>query len=306
MSAVRPTRTAEPGAAAVTGGGATVRMLPDGRRLHLAHGPIDLIVEAFGARREVEAAYDQAVARFADILPVLAGELDLLRAPLGEFRPRPDGPVAERMIAACWPHRAVFVTPMAAVAGAVADEMLAALVAGRDLDKAYVNNGGDIAFHLAPGERLTAGLVGDFHLPAIDATCALSADQPARGVATSGWKGRSFSLGIADSVTVLARDAASADVAATLIANAVDADHPAIVRAPARSLDPDSDLGDLPVTTGVGMLDGETIRAALDRGLAAARRAERAGHIQAAVLVLQQRFRVAGVVPAGLIAAGAG
>ena len=41
---------------------------------------------------------------------------------------------------------------------------------------------------------------------------------PVRGVATSGWRGRSHSLGIADSVTVLAATAAMADAAATVIA----------------------------------------------------------------------------------------
>lgn len=276
-------------------------MLPDERRLLLSHGPIELIVEAFGAKREIEAAYAQAGARFADILPKLVIELGPLRTPLGEQRPRPEGPVAARMVAACWPHRAVFVTPMAAVAGAVADEILAALVDGRDLEKAYVNNGGDIAFHLSPGASLTAGLVTDAHLPAIDASCVLDAEQPARGLATSGWKGRSFSLGIADAVTVLATDSASADVAATLIANAVDTDHPAITRAPARTLDPDSDLGDRPVTTDVGALDEATVGAALENGLAAAQTAERAGHILAAVLVLQNKFRATGADSAGLI-----
>ncbi|MEE8333560.1 MAG: UPF0280 family protein [Alphaproteobacteria bacterium] len=277
-------------------------MLPDGRRLHLSHGPIDLIVQAFGAAREVEAAYARASARFNEILPTLVKELPLLRAPLGEDRPLVSGSVATRMVAACWPHRALFLTPMAAVAGAVADEMLAALVAGGDLDKAYVNNGGDIAFHLSPGASLTAGLVADYHMPALDATCALGAEQPTRGLATSGWKGRSFSLGVADSVTVLAGTAAAADVAATLIANAVNIDHPAIIRAPARFLDPDSDLGDRSVTTDVGTLDEATVRAALENGLVRAHAAERGGHIQAAVLVLQGHFRVAGAVPAGLIA----
>ncbi len=37
---------------------------------------------------------------------------------------------------------------MAAVAGAVADHILAAMIAGRRLAKAYVNDGGDIALHL--------------------------------------------------------------------------------------------------------------------------------------------------------------
>jgi ApbE superfamily uncharacterized protein (UPF0280 family) len=126
-------------------------------------------------------------------------------------------------------------------------------------------------------------------------------DQPARGIATSGWKGRSFSLGIADSVTVLAATAAAADVAATLIGNAVTADHPAIARAPASGLDPDSDLGDRPVTIAVGPLDGGTVGAALDSGAGAAKRMQQAGHITAAMLVLQRQFRTVGPIPAGLI-----
>jgi uncharacterized protein len=280
-----------------------IRLLPDGKRLHLNHGPIDLVVEAFGEPAEIAASYRQAAARFPDILPALVSELDGLRQPIAAPRWQPDGPVARRMVAACRPHGNVFVTPMAAVAGAVADEMMEALVAGRRLRRAYVNNGGDIALHLAPGESLTAGLVTDYHLPAIDATCSLTAAMPVRGLATSGWKGRSHSLGIADSVTVLAHDAASADVAATLIANAVDADHPAIERSPARALDPDSDLGPRPVTVAVGSLDAATVAHALDAGAAAAQAAERAGHITAAVLVLQRQYRVVGAVPPGLVAA---
>ncbi len=285
--------------------GAEMRMLPDGRRLYLNHGPIDLIIEAFGAADEVEQACDQARRCFDHILPDLVGEIDLLRAPVGKPRRRPDGPVARRMVDAVGPHRGVFVTAMAAVAGAVADEVLAAMTAGRALDRAYVNNGGDIAFYLTPGAVLTAGLVGDYHLPAIDATAGLRFGMPVRGIATSGWKGRSHSLGIADSVTVLARDAAAADVAATLIANAVDADHPAIERAPAHELDPDSDLGTRPVTVAVGALDAATIAAALDSGVTAAEAAQRAGHICAAVLVLQRQIRVVGEGPARLFASRA-
>ena len=122
-----------------------------------------------------------------------------------------------------------------------------------------------------------------------------------RGIATSGWKGRSYSLGIADSVTVLAETAATADVAATLIANAVNIGDPAIERSPASDLDPDSDLGDRLVTNAVGPLDDGAVRAALDSGVAAANVMQRAGLITAAVLVLQQQFRTIGSVPAGLI-----
>ena len=241
--------------------------LPDGR-LHLQHGPIDLIIEAFGESAEVEHAYRQAIDRFGDILPTLVRELPSLRRPVGDAYPLLHGPVARRMAEAVWPHRSVYITPMAAVAGSVADEMLQAMVAGRTLAKAYVNNGGDIAFHLAPGHELKAGIFVD----ALDGAVRLTHDRPVRGIATSGWGGRSFSLGIADSVTVLARNAAEADAAATIIANAVNADHPAIERRPARELDPDSDLGELLVTTHVGPLPARIVAEALERGVAEARR----------------------------------
>ena len=228
------------------------------------------------------------------MLQRLVDELRLLRAPVGGSRPEPEGPVARRMVAAVWPHRGAFVTPMAAVAGAVADEMLAALIAGRSLETAYVNNGGDIAAHLAPGAALDLGVVARLDSPAIDATARLTHDMPVRGIATSGWRGRSRSFGIADSVTVLARDAAAADAAATLIANAVTVDDPAIARRPASELDDDSDLGDRPVTVAVGPLPEAAVAAALDRGALAARSMRAAGHIAAAMLVLRQQQRFVG------------
>ncbi|MGP1676440.1 MAG: UPF0280 family protein, partial [Burkholderiales bacterium] len=222
-------------------------LLADGR-LHLQHGPIDLVIQAWGERGEIAAAYRQAAARFQDILEVLVQELALLRTPLTQVYPLLHGPVGRRMLAACWPHRASYITPMAAVAGSVADEMLEAMLQDRVLTKAYVNNGGDIALHLAKDSSLTLGVVNNADNPAIDATVTLAASMPVRGLATSGWRGRSQSLGIADAVTVFARDAATADAAATMIANAVNVEHPAISRLPARALRADSDLGELPVT----------------------------------------------------------
>ena len=234
-------------------GAARMAMLPDGRRLHLQHGPIDIVAEAFGAAAEVEVAYRQAGARFATILDELVAELALLRRPLGRAKPALEGPVARRMLGACWPHRARFITPMAAVAGSVADEVLAAMTAGRSLARAYVNNGGDIAVHLGPGTSFSAGVVNDPDRPGLDDRIVFGAERPARGMATSGWRGRSLSFGIADAVTVLAESAAAADAAATLIANAVTVDHPAIERAPASSLREESDLGERLVTVAVGL-----------------------------------------------------
>lgn len=267
--------------------GAVAARLSDGR-LHLQHGPIDLLIEAFGAPGEVEGACRQAVDRFSDILPTLVGELPLLRRPVGDAYPLLRGPVARRMAEAVWPYRDVFITPMAAVAGAVADEVLQAMRAGRVLDKAYVNNGGDIAIHLAPGHSLRAGIFAQ----ALDGAVELTHDRPVRGIATSGWRGRSFSLGIADSGTVLATTAAAADAAATVIANAVDVDHPAIERRPARDLDPDSDLIDRQVTVAVGALPRSLIDKALARGAAEARRLRLRGLIDSAALSVQGQWRV--------------
>ena len=185
-----------------------VALLPDGRRLHLQHGPIDLLIEAFGERDEVGAAYRQARDRFRTVLGELVGELSQLRKPVAGDSARwtPEGPTARRMMQAVWPHRDVFVTPMAAVAGSVADEVMAALVAGRELTKAYINNSGDIAVHLTPGQSLRLGIVGELFRPTIDGTAEMTFDNPVRGVATSGWQGRSHSFGIADAVTVLVGD----------------------------------------------------------------------------------------------------
>jgi len=261
--------------------------LADGR-LHLQHGPIDLIIEAFGATDEVERAYGQAVDRFGDILSTLVRELPTLRRPVSEVYPLLQGPVARRMAEAVWPHRSVYITPMAAVAGAVADEMVQALVKDRRLDKAYVNDGGDIAIHLTPGHELRAGIFA----AALDGVARLTHDRPVRGIATSGRGGRSFSLGIADSATVLAATAAAADAAATLIANAVNIDHPSIERRPARELDPDSDLSDLLVTVAVGPLPNDAITEALDRGATEARRLRLCGLIEGTALSLCGQWRI--------------
>lgn len=279
--------------------GPVAARLPDGR-LHLQHGPIDLVIAAWGENDEIRLAYGQAWDRFQDVLQALVDELPGLRTPVGAVYPLFHGPVARRMAAAVWPHRAVFVTPMAAVAGAVADEILTALRADRTLRKAYVNNGGDIAIWLATGESLRAGVVADVDAPAIDAVATIGAGAGIGGLATSGWRGRSQSFGIADAVTVLAEDAAAADAAATLVANAVNIDHPAIKRRPASAVQDDSDLGDRLVTVAVDALPVAAINAALDNGTRVAESMRRQGLIRAAYLTLQGQVRSVGAAARNL------
>jgi ApbE superfamily uncharacterized protein (UPF0280 family) len=271
-----------------------IRMLPDERRLHLHDGPIDLIVEAFGSNAEIRAAYEAAARRFVTILDELCAELPLLRSEARLNGARPNGIVARRMADAVGPFATQhFITAMAAVAGAVAEEILAAMTAAANLSRAYVNNGGDIALHLAAGESFQIGMIERPDHPSLFGSINLHAAQPARGIATSGWRGRSFSLGIADAATILAERAAMADAAATIVANAVDLpNHPAIVRVPASEIAPDNDLGERLVTRAVGELTPREIAQALHSGVAVARQLISRGLICAAAFRLQDQSRV--------------
>ena len=265
-----------------------------GQRLHLQHGPIDLIIGADGAADKVGAAFAAAANCFAELLPQLVAELAHLRQPARQDMPVLKGPVAARMQAAVnrflsGPAPAPFVTAMAAVAGAVADHVLAAMsaAAGPGLPRAYVNNGGDIALTLGPDACFEIGVADDRDVRFSDFMQSGHVGQPVAlpvhgqirltrasgvgGVATSGWRGRSLSCGIADSVTVLAANAATADVAATLIANAITISSPAILRVPATDLYPDSDLKERLVTVEVGVLTADEINSALGHGSALAR-----------------------------------
>ena len=265
--------------------GAVANRLSDGR-LHLHHGPIDLICECFGPKNLVEPAYLRAIARFESVLDELVSELPALRSEHQAVY----GQIAGLMKRAVLPFHPAFITPMAAVAGAVADTILPVMI-GPGISKAYVNNGGDIALYLADGEHMVCAIAG------ADSTITLSSQGPVRGIATSGWRGRSWSLGIADSVSVLGKTSAMADAAATMIANAIDLpDHPLISRKPACDLQSDSDLETRLVTVDVGHLDFSDVMVALSRGEAAARRYYNEGLIVAAALFLQGESRIVGQI----------
>jgi uncharacterized protein len=267
-------------------GQALVALLPGGR-LHLQHGPIDIVAEGFGEAAAVRAGYARAAARFATVLEELVAELPALRSvgvPV-------NGLVAQRMATATAPFGPTFITPMAAVAGAVAEEVLGALV-GPGITRAYANNGGDIALWLGPGESLTCALAVTGGMD----RATVCAGDAVRGIATSGWRGRSFSLGIADAVTVVARTAAMADAAATMIANAVNIDAPGIVRRPARDVQCDSDLGERLVTVAVPLLSAEARGDVLVAGLRVAEGFRARGLIEGAALFLQGEVRMTGAM----------
>ena len=226
-------------------------------------------------------------------------EMDLLKQPWSADLQDPKGGIAQKM---CFAVRGsdIFVTPMAAVAGAVADEVLEAMLYEaknpdpclEEIQRMYVNNGGDIAFWLNAGESFSIGVVDNPGIPELNARVSLAYESPVRGIATSGWRGRSQSLGIADAVTVLAGSAATADAAATLIANDVNVYYPGILKRPASEVKDESDLGMLPVTVDVPPLPVDQISEALKRGAQTAGNFIRTGKIEAAYLSLQKQTLV--------------
>ncbi len=307
------------------------------RRWHFQQGPIDLIIGLDGESAVLDAAIERAWTRFETVLEELVAELGFLRTPVPTTDPsfytqticreslgsqtlhgsslpgsglsaqkmtRPvlapvRGVIAKSMFQYCAPYGLVdasFVTPMAAVAGCVAQAILADLKAP-GIEKSWVNNGGDIAWYAPPhsGPRFKVGIP---ELSGGASITLLPADQ-CWGVATSGWRGRSQSFGIADSVTVIAATAGQADVAATLIANQVSlrhlaGEHPQVVQKPAHQIKDDSDLGDRLVTVSVGHLSGADVASALDSGETFANLLLSRGWIRGAVLCLQAEFRICG------------
>jgi len=268
-------------------------------RLHLQHGPIDLILHVDASEEIRKRLYSAAKKRFSTVLQELVVEMDLLKHPWSADLPDPKGGIAQKM---CFAVRGsdIFVTPMAAVAGAVADEVLEAMLYEaknpdpclEEIQRMYVNNGGDIAFWLNAGESFSIGVVDNPGIPELNARVSLTYESLVRGIATSGWRGRSQSLGIADAVTVLAGSAAIADAAATLIANDVNVDYPGILKRPASEVKNESDLGMLPVTVDVPPLPVEQISEALKRGAQTAGNFIRTGKIEAAYLSLQKQTLV--------------
>ena len=268
-------------------------------RLHLQHGPIDIIAHVDAPEEVRKRLYTSASNRFSTVLVELVAEMDLLKQPWSADLPDPKGGIAQKM---CFAVRGsdIFVTPMAAVAGAVADEVLEAMLYEakntdpclEEIQRMYVNNGGDIAFWLNAGESFSIGVVDNPGIPELNARVSLAYESPVRGIATSGWRGRSQSLGIADAVTVLAGSAAIADAAATLIANDVNVDYPGILKRPASEVKDESDLGMLPVTVDVPPLPVDQISEALKRGAQTAGNFIRTGKIEAAYLSLQKQTLV--------------
>ena len=255
-------------------------------RLFLQHGPINIVLEAFGIDKNL--AYRNVKKYFETILDQLVLDLALLKKEVVLNR-KFNNKISQSMQDATERFTPTFITPMAAVAGSIADNILRVLINDTNLEKAYVNNGGDVSFYLNENQTMKSSLAAVPNMIA-----EIKYKDKSRGIATSGWRGKSFSRGVADSVTVLAENAAMADAAATMIANAVDIyNHPQIKKRPANEIYEDSDLKNLLVTVEVGNLTKSEIKKALKNGYQTAMQYVQKDLINTALIQLSEFFCIA-------------
>ncbi len=238
--------------------------------MYVEVGPASLVIRgekngkahAF-LRKEVESLVADILRDIRECLPVLRQRAHRIR----NVSALPE--VAKRMTAAAKMVSETTLTPMAAVAGTVAD-MVKEHFTARDIDLLMVNNGGDLSIFNATGRALTVG-IGDIVTGKVTPYVIRLKDMRDLGMATSGFGGRSLTLGIADTVTAIAGTGAVADAAATHICNRTTIEAGAVVRKAAELVDPETDIPDEDVTVEVGPLSDALIAQALARGLGTAR-----------------------------------
>lgn len=184
-------------------------------------------------------------------------------------------------------------TPLAAVAGTTAD-MVADYLLKTDATKIVVNNGGDISIRLREREEIKVGLCMDLASREIDYALPVENDC---GICTSGIGGRSFTLGVANAVIVLAERASVADAAATYLGNKTTLDSPNIEKDWAERIYPDTDIPGKKVTVAVGTLSEIEIQQALESGQKEALRLINSGTIRGAVISVKHSVLPLGIFP---------
>lgn len=259
----------------------------------LEHGPVSMVLEAGQGEQPATDLAMKGAEQVVVFFEQLATNLGAAKRQILFHEPLLDGshPMAlQRMIASVRKLGEPEFTPMAAVAGTLADMAVEEMVeAGADY--ALANNGGDIAFRLPLSKReLNVGIISDLSIGQVTHRLTIGRDSGIRGLATSGFGGRSLTRGIASAVTVMARDASAADAAATSVANACDAEDPQVFKCLAEELDYDTDIRGLSVTESIGPLEETTVRTALRRGSERASTLCESGMIEGAVLFVSGRM----------------
>ena len=243
-----------------------IRELGPGK-IYFEYGPVQMTVEAKCGDQPLLAEIRKAAEAIPDVLESLVEVLAIAKQPWPRIdRTRNFPPVLRCMLESVAMTQDATLTPMAAVAGTFAD-ILADNLIGAGATKVIVNNGGDIALRLKMNETTRVGISPKSGGAQPSHYLPLNAKSGIGGVTTSGLGGRSLTLGVADAVVVMGRNASIADACSTLIANTTDVACSQVHREPAQRVFPDTDIPEMWVTTHVDDLPDWAIREALSRGL---------------------------------------
>jgi ApbE superfamily uncharacterized protein (UPF0280 family) len=261
------------------------KVILDGK-MFLEIGPASLVIIGEKDGEPYEFQKEKLVQKVKSILGEIREFLPVLKQKAYKIKNTKHMPdVPRKMVEAVKAIDEASLTPMAAVAGAVADA-IKKFLKNEGLDLVSVNNGGDISIFNKKGRCLKID-IGDIHTGE-SSPYMLNIEQLIDfGLATSGFGGRSFTLGLADSVTVIAATGAVADAAATFICNCTNTESDQVVRQKASEIDSLTDIPDDNVTIIIGQLNDRDILKALDNGLSIAANNKNKKHIYDAILKLR-------------------
>jgi ApbE superfamily uncharacterized protein (UPF0280 family) len=176
-------------------------------------------------------------------------------------------------------------TPMAAVAGTIADGV-ATFLSRRGMTRVIVNNGGDVAIRTGEGESVKVGIRPVLSHDDIADIVTLGDERPSWGVATSGLQGRSLTRGVASAATIIAGSASLADAAATSVANASYVNDETVIQRSAEELDDQTDIPGIAVTVQAGPFTEEKKTLALSVAMKKAEAFIKKGLIYGAYIVV--------------------
>lgn len=266
--------------------------------LEVDYGPVSMRIRAVRDGRLHTVGAIAAGRRAEQALEELSRFRSVASQPVSSLASAKDVPrVLRLMMEAVYQCEDSTLTPMAAVAGSMAQVALAAAVEA-GAGTVIVENGGDIAVAVGEGDMVRIGVAKSLADRHITHVIAVTAAAGIGGVCTSGMGGRSLTQGIAESATVAAETAGLADACATIVANAVYAEDPAIERCRAAELDPDTDIPALFVTCHVGPLSDATLDGALIAGAMKVHNLLEKGAIKGAIIGVNGRKKA--VIPRGV------
>ncbi|HPP07105.1 MAG TPA: hypothetical protein PLW88_07010 [Syntrophorhabdaceae bacterium] len=235
--------------------------------MYIEIGPASIVVKTEKGHINVEPDRTKLEAHIKEILQLIGGCLPVLKQKayrIKRFQKLPS--IAKNMIEAVKEVDEKTLTPMAAVAGAVSDEIKRYLK-DDGFDFISVNNGGDISIFnedLEKSIKISIGHINkNTHTPYLLNIKGIKD----YGIATSGLGGRSLTLGLAEIGTVIANTSAIADAAATFICNKTNVDSKHVLREKAYIIDPTTDIPEEYVTLNIDKLNQEEANNALQNGL---------------------------------------